>query len=161
MSATREGLWHRTEWDTRRTGRSETLPLSFFFKMRAAAKSENCCWTLLSWIATGMTVLYAEPMQKLARTAIVESLKSAPLWTRKGQQISRTFEFADFIVSIKFVNAVAKAAEKAGHHPDIDVRWNKVTLHLTTHDAGGLTAKDFKLALEFDVLASSVKSLRK
>ena len=51
---------------------------------------------------------------------------------------------------MKFVNRVAKLAERAGHHPDIDIRWNKVTLALTTHDAGGLTEKDFKLALRFD-----------
>ena len=51
---------------------------------------------------------------------------------------------------MKFVNAVAKAAEKACHHPDIDIRWNKVTLALTTHDAGGLTEKDFDLARKFD-----------
>jgi len=51
------------------------------------------------------------------------------------------------------VNAVAEAAEKAWHHPDIDIRWNKVTLALSTHDAGGLTEKDFALAKEFDALS--------
>ena len=51
---------------------------------------------------------------------------------------------------MKFVNVVAKLAEKAGHHPDIDIRWNRVTLGLTTHDEGGLTAKDFTLATRFD-----------
>ncbi len=100
-------------------------------------------------------------MEKLARKEIVQSLKSVPRWTRKGGQISRTFEFADFVCSIKFVNAVAKSAEKACHHPDIDIRWNKVTLRLSTHDAGGLTEKDFKLALEFDVLASAVAVSKK
>ena len=56
-------------------------------------------------------------------------------------------------MAIEFVTAVAKLAEKAWHHPDIDIRWNKVTLALTTHDAGGLTEKDFKLAKQFDRLA--------
>ena len=56
---------------------------------------------------------------------------------------------------MKFVNAVARSAEKACHHPDIDVRWNKVTLALTTHDAGGLTEKDFVLAAKCDKLAGS------
>ena len=53
---------------------------------------------------------------------------------------------------LKFVNAVAEPAEKANHHPDIDIRWNKVTLVLSTHDAGGLTEKDFSLAKQFDRL---------
>ena len=76
-----------------------------------------------------------------------------PEWRRKGSSIARTFEFDDFVTAIKFVNAVARAAEKANHHPDIDIRWNKVTLVLTTHDAGGLTAKDFALAARFNELA--------
>ena len=65
-------------------------------------------------------------------------------------KISRTFEFKDFPAAIKFVEAVAALAEQAWHHPDIDIRWNKVTLALTTHDAGGLTEKDFTLAKQFD-----------
>ncbi len=69
--------------------------------------------------------------------------------------ISRTFQFADFVASIKFVNAISKRAEKACHHPDIDIRWNKVTLRLSTHDAGGLTGKDFLLARECDGIAAA------
>jgi 4a-hydroxytetrahydrobiopterin dehydratase len=64
----------------------------------------------------------------------------------------RTFEFKDFGAAIKFVSRAAALAEKAWHHPDIEVRWNQVTLTLTTHDDGGLTAKDFKLAAQFDRL---------
>lgn len=76
-----------------------------------------------------------------------------PLWRRRGSILHRTFEFPDFLQSMKFVNRVAKVAERAQHHPDIDIRWNKVTLALTTHDAGGLTSKDFELAAKVDVLA--------
>ena len=76
-----------------------------------------------------------------------------PQWSRRGKTIQRTFEFKDFPKAIRFVNQVARHAEKAWHHPDIDIRWNKVTLVLTTHDEGGLTAKDFKLATTFDELA--------
>jgi 4a-hydroxytetrahydrobiopterin dehydratase len=54
---------------------------------------------------------------------------------------------------MKFVSAVAQLAEEEWHHPDIDIRWNKVTLALTTHDAGGLTKKDFALAKKFDELS--------
>jgi 4a-hydroxytetrahydrobiopterin dehydratase len=63
------------------------------------------------------------------------------------------FQFEDFPAAMKFVDAVAELAEQAWHHPDIDIRWNKVTLALTTHDAGGLTQKDFDLARQFDQLS--------
>ena len=94
-------------------------------------------------------------MSKLSSAQIKAALPSVPKWRRKESVISRTFEFADFVVAMKFVNAVARSAEKACHHPDIDVRWNKVTLALTTHDAGGLTEKDFVLAAKCDKLAGS------
>lgn len=93
-------------------------------------------------------------MAKLNSTQIKSALKSVPDWKKKGAAIARTFQFKDFPAAIKFVNAVAKLAEKAWHHPDIDVRWNKVTLTLTTHSEGGLTEKDFKLARKFVGLAS-------
>ena len=64
----------------------------------------------------------------------------------------RQFQFADFLGSIAFVNSVAQVAEAAGHHPDIDIRYNKVRLALTTHDAGGITAKDFDLAAKAGLL---------
>ncbi len=73
-----------------------------------------------------------------------------PDWKKHGVTITRTFAFKDFPAAIKFVNAVAKLAEKEWHHSDIDIRWNKVTLMLTTHDAGGLTERDFSLARKFD-----------
>lgn len=94
-------------------------------------------------------------MAKLTPSQIKSALPGVPLWRRKASVISRTFEFKDFVIAMKFVNAVARAAEKAWHHPDIDIRWNKVTLALTTHDAGGLTEKDFALAAKFDQLAKS------
>jgi 4a-hydroxytetrahydrobiopterin dehydratase len=77
---------------------------------------------------------------------IQAALATLPQWKRTGQVISRTYKFADFPEAMKFVNAVAELAEQAQHHPDIDVRWNKVTLALTSHEAGGLTEKDFALA---------------
>ena len=74
-------------------------------------------------------------------------------WSLRGNEIVRTFVFADFVAAMRFVNAVAEAAEAADHHPDIDIRYNKVTLALTTHDSGGLTEKDFALAAEADTIA--------
>jgi 4a-hydroxytetrahydrobiopterin dehydratase len=89
-------------------------------------------------------------MEKLNTTQITTALDSVPDWKKKGRTITRTCQFKDFPAAIKFVNAVARLAEKAWHHPDIDIRWNKVTLTLTTHDAGGLTGKDFILAKKID-----------
>jgi 4a-hydroxytetrahydrobiopterin dehydratase len=91
-------------------------------------------------------------MEKLTASQIKTSLSSVPDWKKKGAAITRTYQFKDFPAAIKFVNAVGKPAEKAWHHPDIDIRWNKVTLTLSTHDAGGLTEKDFSLAKQFDRL---------
>ena len=93
-------------------------------------------------------------MTKLTAAEIKVAQATVPQWQRKGAVIRRTFEFADFVEAMKFVNAVARAAERAQHHPDLDIRWNRVTLALTTHDAGGLTARDFALAAKCDALAA-------
>jgi 4a-hydroxytetrahydrobiopterin dehydratase len=77
-------------------------------------------------------------------------LAEHPAWALDGETITATFVFADFIEAIGFVTRVAMAAEVADHHPDIDIRWNKVTLALTTHDQGALTSKDLDLAATCD-----------
>ena len=94
--------------------------------------------------------LFGASLVKMDEAGIGPALAALPQWKRDGQIISRTYVFKDFPAAMKFVNAVAELAEQAQHHPDIDVRWNKVSLALTTHDAGGLTAKDFALAGECD-----------
>ncbi|MGA3080369.1 MAG: 4a-hydroxytetrahydrobiopterin dehydratase [Terracidiphilus sp.] len=73
-------------------------------------------------------------------------LATLPGWRIEGGELTRTFEFKDFIAALAFVNQVGEQAEQASHHPDIDIRYNRVRLSLMTHDAGGLTAKDFDLA---------------
>lgn len=73
-------------------------------------------------------------------------------WTVEGETLRRTFVLGDFTEAMGFVTRVAILAEKANHHPDIDIRWNKVTLVLTTHDAGGLTDNDVDLAEKIDRL---------
>ena len=92
------------------------------------------------------------------RKTIVPPVLPAPAassgWQRHGEVISRTFQFKDFPAAMTFVNAVAQVAEQVQHHPDIDIRWNKVTLALTTHDVGGLTEKDFAMARQCDALAA-------
>ena len=90
------------------------------------------------------------PKLSIAQTKV--RLATVPEWKKQARTLTRTYQFKDFPKAIRFVNAVARLAEKAWHHPDIDIRWNKVTLTLTTHDAGGLTEKDFDLARRFDRL---------
>jgi 4a-hydroxytetrahydrobiopterin dehydratase len=102
---------------------------------------------------TAVLETYGASKAKLDEAKIISTLGTLPGWQRDGQMISRTYEFKDFIAAMKFVNAVAELAESAQHHPDIDVRWNKVLLALTTHDAGGLTQKDMVLARQCDALS--------
>lgn len=84
---------------------------------------------------------------------IEEQLLQLPGWARTGNEIEQVFTFADFLGAIAFVNRLVEPAETAGHHPDIGISWNKVTIHLSTHDAGGLTEKDFSLAKQITDLA--------
>ena len=73
-------------------------------------------------------------------------------WTRQASELVRVVRRADFAQALAFVNAVGVLAEAADHHPDIDIRWNTVTLRLSTHSAGGLTDKDLSLAAAIDAL---------
>ena len=77
-------------------------------------------------------------------------MATVPGWKQEGAAISRTFTLPNFSKAMEFTNAVAKTAENAKHHPDIEIKWNKVTLRLSTHSDGGLTEKDFALAGKFD-----------
>jgi 4a-hydroxytetrahydrobiopterin dehydratase len=88
----------------------------------------------------------------LLEDQITIELKKLDGWSLGGDEIRKTYEFKDFIRAMKFVNAVAVIAEKFNHHPDIDIRWNKVHLSLATHSAGGLTLLDFTLAKAIDEL---------
>jgi len=91
-------------------------------------------------------------MTLLSSAAVTEQLALVPEWHLEGDNIVRQFVFADFLAAMAFVNRVAEKAESAGHHPDIDIRWNKVRLALSSHDAGGLTQADFSLAAIMDSL---------
>ena len=90
---------------------------------------------------------------KLSDIEVQRALGTRSGWTRRGNAITRTFDFATFPAAIAFVNRVAEVAEKMDHHPDVDIRYTKVTCSLTTHSAGGITSKDFKLAEGIDVAA--------
>ncbi len=77
-------------------------------------------------------------------------LETVPKWSKRAQTLVRTYQFKEFMQGLQFVTRIAKRAEKSQHHPDIDIRFNKVTLKLTTHDEGGLTEKDFSMARQCD-----------
>ena len=94
-------------------------------------------------------------MRKLAEAEVERALQDLPEWGLVGESINRTYAFADFLAAMAFVNAVAESAERVQHHPDILVRYSKVTLTLSTHDANGITTKDFDFAREADRLASA------
>jgi len=81
---------------------------------------------------------------------IKSKLKKIPEWDLEGKRLLRTLEFDGFEEAVDFVNEVAEIAERYGHHPDIDIRYNKVILSLTTHSAGGLTDDDFAVAAVID-----------
>lgn len=91
-------------------------------------------------------------MALLTQEQIDKELQSLNGWKQNGKEIEKEFELKDFVRSMGFVHSVALLAEKADHHPDIDIRWNKVKLVLSTHSEGGLTEKDFKLAKQIDAL---------
>ncbi|HEX5615828.1 MAG TPA: 4a-hydroxytetrahydrobiopterin dehydratase [Acidimicrobiia bacterium] len=83
---------------------------------------------------------------------IAESLAALPAWARDDDTIVRTYELDSFAAAIAFVVRIGFLAEAADHHPDLDVRWRKVHVALTTHDAGGITAQDFALARQIEGL---------
>jgi 4a-hydroxytetrahydrobiopterin dehydratase len=94
-------------------------------------------------------------MDKLSDQQRDEALERLSDWQAQGEAITRTFQLRDFGRAIDFVNAVAEMAEDANHHPDIDIRYNKVTITLTTHSAGGLTRHDIELAAGIDAIAGA------
>lgn len=83
---------------------------------------------------------------------LTTALKKCPEWEYENNSINRTVEFEEFMEAIDFVNDLAEIADEAQHHPDIRIRYTKVTLKLTTHDAGGVTDADIELAQRIDNL---------
>jgi len=89
-------------------------------------------------------------MPLLSTIEVSLALTSLPGWEIQNSELTRTFTFTDFRESMSFVNLVAALAERAQHHPDIDIRYNKVRLALVSHDAGGITDKDVTLATDIE-----------
>ncbi len=94
-------------------------------------------------------------MPALNRAEIDNLLKTHPEWNLEGGKLIREWRFKDFIAAMAFVNRVAELAEAAGHHPDIDIRYNQVKLALVSHDAGGITDRDAAMASELSKLFPS------
>ena len=90
-------------------------------------------------------------MAKLSAEQITEKLKAIPGWEYKNNAISKLFKFNEFMRGIEFVNRVAEIAEAADHHPDITINYTRVTFSCSTHDEGGVTDKDFKLANNIEI----------
>ena len=80
------------------------------------------------------------------------ALPSLSGWSQSGKAIERTFKFSDFVAAMAFVNRIAEAAEQANHHPDIAIHYNQVTLSLWSHDSGGVTNRDLKMAARINQL---------
>ncbi|MGH9149012.1 MAG: 4a-hydroxytetrahydrobiopterin dehydratase [Acidimicrobiales bacterium] len=93
-------------------------------------------------------------MALLDDQAVAAALAGGLAWAREGDALVKTVKGADFAAALAFVNAVGARAEAVNHHPDIDIRWNRVTLRLSTHSAGGITAQDLALAAEIDALGT-------
>ena len=89
-------------------------------------------------------------MQKLDEKQLSDALVRLPQWKLDAGQLVRDWTFKDFVAAMEFVNKVAAMAEKAGHHPDIEIHYNRVRLSLVTHDAHGITTKDVAMAESLD-----------
>jgi 4a-hydroxytetrahydrobiopterin dehydratase len=91
-------------------------------------------------------------MPALSQEEAQRHLATVPDWEIVSGELVKTFQFKDFRAALGFVNRVGELAEEASHHPDIDIRYNRVRLGLSTHDAGGITVKDFDLAARVEKL---------
>jgi 4a-hydroxytetrahydrobiopterin dehydratase len=92
-------------------------------------------------------------MATLGDSEIETRLAALSGWSRVGEAIAKTFERGDFVGSVAFVDSLVEPAEAMGHHPDLEISWNEVTVTLSTHSEGGLTENDFELAAQIDALA--------
>lgn len=92
-------------------------------------------------------------MALLSDSEIDERLDGLPEWRREGDAIVRTFDRDDFVGAVRFIDSLVEPAEEMGHHPDLEVSWKDVTVRLSTHSQGGITAADFELAEQIDALA--------
>ena len=91
---------------------------------------------------------------RLSDLEIQRALGTLPGWARRGEVLTKSFTFPTFALGIEFVQRIARAADAVDHHPDIDIRYTKILVTLSTHDAGGITANDLSLAGTIESLAA-------
>jgi 4a-hydroxytetrahydrobiopterin dehydratase len=91
-------------------------------------------------------------MALLSDQEIEDQLGGLDGWSREGDTITKTFSNDDFVGSVRFVDSLVEPAEGMGHHPDLELSWEKVKVTITNHEEGGITAKDFELAEKIDAL---------
>ena len=89
----------------------------------------------------------------LSDEEIDRRLRDLEGWEREGDAIARSFDRGDFVGSVRFIDAIVEPAEEMGHHPDLEISWATVTIRISSHSEGGLTAADFELAARIDALA--------
>jgi 4a-hydroxytetrahydrobiopterin dehydratase len=94
----------------------------------------------------------------LSDAELQQALQKLPGWKKNGNAIERNFQFANFVQAMDFVNQIAEAAEAVNHHPDIHISYNKVTMTLVSHDSGGVTQRDIRMAGKINELAPSTAS---
>lgn len=92
-------------------------------------------------------------MARLSEAEIEEKLAGLTGWERSGAAIEKSFKRGDFVGSVEFVSSLVEPAEEMNHHPDLAISWDTVTVTISTHSEGGLTAADFELAAKIDALA--------
>ncbi|GAC1324758.1 MAG: 4a-hydroxytetrahydrobiopterin dehydratase [Thermoleophilaceae bacterium] len=102
---------------------------------------------------TRLAMRMGETMAVLGEDEIQGRLSSLPGWRFEGGALRRVFKFEDFAASIDFVNRISAPAEEMGHHPDLEISWNTVSVSLSTHSQGGVTENDLELAARIDPLA--------
>jgi 4a-hydroxytetrahydrobiopterin dehydratase len=90
--------------------------------------------------------------QKLSDLEVQRALGTLPGWSRRGDVLTKTFTFDRFADGIRFVDRVARVADDMDHHPDVDIRYTKITIMLSTHDAGGITQSDLRLAEKIEMV---------
>jgi 4a-hydroxytetrahydrobiopterin dehydratase len=100
--------------------------------------------------STSPSAYHVFTMEKLTETQLSAALATLPTWSLTNGQLVKTWQFPDFLAAIAFVNRAATQAETANHHPDIDIRYNKVKISLSTHDANGISTRDVNMAKTLD-----------
>src|SRR5207247_10406316 len=135
----------------RRSGRTTRSRSDALGDQKVRQARRQCEARSYTYLVSKHTLRSTKSMvDRFSDIAIQRELGSLPGWSRRADVITKTFQFRNFLTGIDFVVAIAKVAEAADHHPDIDIRYTKVVCTLSTHSAGGITQKDLDMARQID-----------